>query len=95
MPGARKGKSTRAAASPRAAAEARTLPAPAYLSKKVPGFKRGEVSSVICIMPNQEGVDEGKARYWCIECGNAFQARPVNGDAPETCPKGHKNAELE
>ena len=38
--------------------------------------------------PNQKGVSEGQARWYCAECGESFFA--PYGEIPETCPQGHK-----
>lgn len=38
-------------------------------------------------MPNQKGVPEGSAKFWCSCCMKSFVAE---GNAvPETCPEGH------
>lgn len=69
-------------------------PSDPRLQKKIPGQKRGDVRTLISVMVNQEGVEAGKLRYWCLDCGDAFVARPINDDLPSQCPKRHVNFDL-
>lgn len=61
--------------------------------KKIPGERRGDIRSTIQAVKDQNGVAEGYVRYWCIDCGDGFIAKPVNGvngeEPPARCPKGH------
>jgi hypothetical protein len=44
-------------------------------------------SKLIYAMPDQTGVPEGMARFWCNACMDAFEAE--DGKVPEQCPQGH------
>ena len=39
-------------------------------------------------MPDQAGVPDGMARFWCHACQDAFEAE--DGKLPDECPQGHK-----
>ena len=54
-------------------------PKPAKGEAKAQGFHR---------LPDEEGAEEGTAKFFCDACMEAFEA-PV-GDEPATCPKGHQ-----
>jgi hypothetical protein len=45
-------------------------------------------SKLIHAMPDQTGVPEGMARFWCNACMDAFEAE--DGKVPEQCPQGHR-----
>jgi hypothetical protein len=45
-------------------------------------------SKLIYAMPDQTGVPEGMARFWCNACMDAFEAE--DGKVPEQCPQGHR-----
>ncbi len=38
--------------------------------------------------PNQKGVPEGQARWYCHDCGKSFLA--ATGQTPKACPAGHQ-----
>jgi hypothetical protein len=42
---------------------------------------------VIRRLPNQQGIEAGKMRYWCNACMKSFIADA--GDLPENCAAGH------
>ena len=43
---------------------------------------------------SQKGVPEGRARYFCASCMNAFVADDAGrGEVPERCPEGHADRE--
>ena len=42
--------------------------------------------------PNQQGLDEGKSRWFCSACMKAFLQDSL--DQPEACPDGHRNDDL-
>jgi hypothetical protein len=44
-------------------------------------------TKLIYAMPDQTGVPEGMARFWCNACMDAFEAE--DGKVPERCPEGH------
>jgi hypothetical protein len=44
-------------------------------------------TNLIYAMPDQSGVPEGMARFWCNACMDAFEAE--DGKLPEQCPQGH------
>jgi len=52
---------------------------PARREVKTQGFHR---------LPDEEGADEGTAKYFCDACMEAFVV-PA-GEEPATCPKGHQ-----
>jgi len=60
-------------------------------AKKKGGTKtrkpRQTSSKLIYVMPDQSGVPEGMARFWCNACMDAFEAE--DGKLPEQCPQGH------
>ncbi len=39
-------------------------------------------------LPNQKGVPEGQARWYCHDCGKSFLA--ATGQTPKACPAGHQ-----
>jgi hypothetical protein len=39
-------------------------------------------------LPNQQGVAEGFARYWCNECQRSFLVE--GSEVPAACPEGHR-----
>lgn len=90
--GARNGKTKRDSFEP----EAPTLPPELakYAGKRIPGQKRGDVRSIISVMVNQEGVDKGKTRFWCLDCGDSFVGRLLADEPPAACPHGHVNFDL-
>jgi hypothetical protein len=47
---------------------------------------RNTSTKLIYAMPDQSGVPEGMARFWCNACMDAFEAE--DGKLPETCPEG-------
>ena len=44
-------------------------------------------SKLISAMPDQTGVPDGMARFWCNACMDAFEAE--DGKVPAECPQGH------
>ena len=44
-------------------------------------------TKLIYAMPDQTGVPEGMARFWCNSCMDGFEAE--DGKVPERCPEGH------
>ncbi len=44
-------------------------------------------TKLISAMPDQAGVPDGMARFWCNACMDAFEAE--DGKVPEQCPAGH------
>ena len=44
------------------------------------------------LTPNQRGVPEGQARWYCSSCQKGFYI--ATGEIPEACPEGHA-AEVE
>lgn len=38
-------------------------------------------------LPNQRGIEAGKARYWCNACMKSFTGDAM--ESPEQCPAGH------
>ena len=48
---------------------------------------RNTSTKLIYAMPDQTGVPEGMARFWCNACMDAFEAE--DGKVPEQCPQGH------
>jgi hypothetical protein len=52
---------------------------PAKPNAKTQGFHR---------LPDEEGAEEGTAKFFCDACMEAFEA-PA-GEEPATCPKGHQ-----
>ena len=49
---------------------------------------RRKAFKLIEAMPDQAGVPDGMARFWCHGCQDAFEAE--DGKLPEQCPQGHK-----
>jgi hypothetical protein len=49
---------------------------------------RNTSTKLIYAMPDQSGVPEGMARFWCNACMDSFEAE--DGKLPEKCPQGHK-----
>jgi hypothetical protein len=50
-------------------------------------------TKLIYAMPDQSGVPEGMARFWCNPCMDAFEAE--DGKVPEQCPQGHSADDAE
>jgi hypothetical protein len=50
-------------------------------------------NSLISAMPDQSGVPDGMARFWCNACMDAFEAE--DGKVPEECPQGHRADDAE
>jgi hypothetical protein len=44
-------------------------------------------TKLIYAMPDQSGVPDGMARFWCNACMDSFEAE--DGKVPEQCPQGH------
>ena len=67
------------AGDPKAAAE---KPAPARKPKEAKAKK------LIYRIPNQQGVAQGKTKFWCNACMKSFV---TDGDElPDACPEGHR-----
>jgi hypothetical protein len=49
---------------------------------------RNTSTKLIYAMPDQSGVPEGMARFWCNACMDSFEAE--DGKLPEECAEGHK-----
>jgi hypothetical protein len=45
-------------------------------------------TKLIYAMPDQSGVPDGMARFWCNACMDSFEAE--DGKLPTECPAGHK-----
>jgi hypothetical protein len=45
-------------------------------------------SKLIYVMPDETGVPEGMARFWCNACMDAFEVE--DGKVPEQCPQGNR-----
>jgi hypothetical protein len=45
-------------------------------------------TKLIYAMPDQSGVPDGMARFWCNACMDAFEAE--DGKLPKECPQGHR-----
>ena len=43
---------------------------------------------LITRVPNQQGIEEGKTRFWCSACMKSFIGDA--GEVPEACPEGHR-----
>src|SRR3972149_685751 len=55
---------------------------------KANGAKTAKPKKLIYRLPNQQGVAEGKSKFWCSACMKSFV---VEGDErPEGCPEGHR-----
>jgi hypothetical protein len=50
-------------------------------------------TKLIYAMPDQSGVPDGMARFWCNACMDAFEAE--DGKVPEQCPQGHQADDAE
>jgi hypothetical protein len=50
-------------------------------------------TKLIYAMPDQTGVPDGMARFWCNACMDAFEAE--DGKVPEECPQGHRGDDPE
>ena len=44
-------------------------------------------TKLISAMPDQSGVPEAMARFWCNACMDAFEAE--DGKVPDQCTEGH------
>jgi hypothetical protein len=44
-------------------------------------------------LPNQQGIENGKARYWCNACMKSFVGE--TDPSPQKCPAGHGDQERE
>lgn len=44
---------------------------------------------------SQEGVSDGKVRFWCNACLTTFIAKSRDGEPPSKCTKGHKQGPLD
>ena len=53
------------------------------------GGKGRRGNKMLYRLPNQQGVAEGMARYWCNGCQKSFIAEAA--PEPEACPEGHLN----
>jgi hypothetical protein len=60
---------------------------------KTKGKARGSKFRTIKKLPNQQGLEEGQARYWCSACQKSFVVE--DGQEPEACPEGHRNDDPE
>ena len=49
--------------------------------------KDAKAKKVIYRVPNQQGVEPGKTKFWCNACMKSFVADGT--EAPEACPQGH------
>ena len=50
--------------------------------------KGEKAKKLIYRIPNQQGVGEGKSRFWCTACMKSFV---IDGsETPEACPEGHR-----
>jgi len=49
---------------------------------------RNTSTKLIYAMPDQSGVPEGMARFWCNACMDSFEAE--DGKVPEEYPQGHR-----
>jgi hypothetical protein len=55
---------------------------------KANGTKAAKPKKLLYRVPNQQGVAEGKRKYWCNACMKSFV---VDGDeTPAACPEGHR-----
>ncbi|MFC1930446.1 hypothetical protein ACFLWE_00950 [Chloroflexota bacterium] len=52
--------------------------------------EQGPAKKRIIRNPNQKGVPEDLARWYCHDCGKSFLA--TTGEIPLTCPQGHQAA---
>ena len=50
-------------------------------------------TKLIYAMPDQTGVPDGMARFWCNACMDSFEAE--DGKVPEQCPQGHSADDAE
>ena len=55
-------------------------------TRKAPAVKPTRVTQ-IRKLPNQKGVEEGQAKYFCSACMASFLV--VGADKPDACPQGH------
>ena len=57
------------------------------------GRARAKQSRTVFKTPNQQGLEEGKSRWFCSACMEGFY---VDGpEVPSGCPKGHRNDDPE
>ena len=57
------------------------------------GRRKQKQSRTVFKTPNQQGLEEGKSRWFCSACMESFF---VDGrDEPDACPKGHRNDDPE
>ena len=52
---------------------------------------RSTTKTLIRRLPNQKGIETGKARYWCNGCMKSFIDEAAS--TPEKCPAGHGEQE--
>jgi hypothetical protein len=57
-------------------------------AEKKPRKRSTKAFKLIEAMPDQTGVPEGMARFWCHGCQDGFEAE--DGKLPEQCPQGHR-----
>ncbi len=58
-----------------------------------PAKGKGRGRKLIFKLPNQKGTPDGKTKFFCSACCDAFVVEA--GETPEACPKGHPQAQLE
>jgi hypothetical protein len=61
---------------------------PAPTKKQRKSTKRETKTQGFHRLPDEEGAEEGTAKFFCDACMEAFEA-PA-GEEPATCPKGHQ-----
>ena len=49
--------------------------------------KEMKAKKLIYRVPNQQGVEDGKTKFWCNACMKSFVADGT--EAPDACPQGH------
>jgi len=60
---------------------------------KANGTKPAKARKLIYRIPNQQGVAQGKSKFWCNACMKSFL---VDGDEkPDACPEGHSATDPE